>query len=300
MRRTLAFLLVAGCFGATLARAQFGGREDETVIYVVSVKGDPNFQVVPSTTVNTVSGFETKDPIAANPEPFGPDFAGEFFVNLHIESGDNFRFIIQKEGILTEHNQFQGPAKLMIIQGLDRLLIPNKEPIDLTAGLFAPFPNGVDFGPELPIVEANSFLWTPSPIFPLLKKMDPSFVSPITPAGFTGSEYVLQLGLFGALVRWIGLNQIYPDAGWPQGIDQRLIDVDQALGSTVRMIRLRPGRQTPPFLIRANTHIAVLQGSVQVKPVNGAAVTLKAKQYAYVPNGFAVTLANPVTYSGPK
>ena len=67
------------------------------------------------------------------------------------------------------------------------------------------------------------------------------------------------------------------------------------------MIRLRPGRQTPPFVIRANTHLAVLQGSVQVRPTSGAAaVTLTPKTYAFIPNGFAISLANPVTYIGPR
>jgi hypothetical protein len=290
---------MAGCLGLAPLSAQFGGRENEVVLYAVSVKGNPNPVIVPTTTVNTQSGFQVKDPFKETFEPFGPDFSGEFFVTLHSEDSDNFRFILQKEGIVTEHNTFQGPAKLMIIQGLDRLLIPNKTPIDLTAGLFAPFPQGVDFGPELPQLEANSFLWTPSPIFPLLKLADPSYISPITPAGITGSEYVLQLGQFAALVPWLGFNDLY-GAGWPQGIDQRLLDFDSALGSTVRMIRLRPGRQTPPFVIRANTHLAVLQGSVQIKPLNGAAVTLTPKTYAFIPNGFAITLANPVTYSGPK
>jgi hypothetical protein len=299
MRRILVLSILTACLGLTPLTAQFGGRENEVVLYTVSAKGNPNPVIVPASTVNTQSGFQVKDPFKEVFEPFGPDFAGEFFVTLHSEPADNFRFILQKEGIFTQHNTFQGPAKLMIIQGLDRLVIPNKEPIDLTAGLFAPFPEGVDFGPELPILEANSFMWTPSPIFPLLKPADPSYISPITPPGLTGSEYVLQLGQFAALIPWLGFKDLY-GTGWPQGIDQRLLEQDNVLGSTVRMIRLRPGRQTPPFVIRANTHLAVLQGSVQIKPVNGAAVTLNPKMYAFIPNGFAITLANPVTYSGPK
>jgi hypothetical protein len=298
MRRTLLSVL-AGCLAASLMLAQFGGREDEVVIYTVSVKGNPNPVIVPSTTVNTQTGFEVKDPLALPLEPFGPDFPGEFFVTLHSEAADNFRYIVQRERILTQHNTFVGPAKLMIIQGLDRLVIPDKEPVDLTAGLFAPFPQGVDFGPELPMMEANSFMWTPSPVFPLLRPAEPSFISALTPAGITGSEYVLQLGQFVALIPWIGLNQIY-GAGWPQGIDQRMIEQDNSLGSTVRMFRLRPGRQTPTFVIRANTHVAVLQGSIDIVPANGTARTLTPKQYAFIPNGFAISLANPVTYNGPK
>lgn len=291
--------VVASCLGVTRLQAQFGGRENEVVLYAISVKGNPNPVIVPSSTVNTQSGFEVIEPLKQPAQPFGQDFPGEFFVPLHLEDSDHFRFIIQKEGIVTEHVTFQGPAKLMIIEGIDRLLIPGKDPVDLTAGLFAPVPEGVDFGPEVPLLEAHTFLWTPSPIFPLLKLADPSYISPITPAGITGSEFVLQLGQFGALIPWFGFNELY-GAGWPQGIDQRLMEHDSVLGSTIRMIRLRAGRQTPPFVIRANTHLAVLQGSVQIKPVNGAAVTLTPKMYAFIPNGFAISLANPVTYSGPK
>jgi hypothetical protein len=291
--------ILAGCFAAPLMLAQFGGRADEVVLYVVNSKGNPNPVIVPSTTVNTQTGFAVMDPTALPLTPFGPDFPGESFVTLHSETADNFRFILQKEGILTQHNTFAGAAKLMIIQGLDRLVIPNKDPVDLTAGLFAPFPQGIDFGPELPIMEANSFMWTPSPVFPLLQPADPAYTSPLTPQGITGSEYVLQLGQFVALIPWIELSDIY-GSGWAQGIDQRLIEVDNALGSMVRMIRLRPGRQTPPFVIRANTHIAVLQGGITIRPANGTPVSLTAKQYAFIPNGFAISLANPVTYSGPK
>jgi hypothetical protein len=299
MRSTL-LSIVAGCFGVSLALAQFGGRADEVVIYTVSSKGNTDLQIVAPTTVNTQTGFQVIDPVTQPVQPFGPDFPGEFFVPLHLETGDNFRFIIQKEGILTQHNMFQGPAKVMIVKGLDRLILPEpKAPIDLTAGLFAPFPQGVDFGPELPIFEANSFLWTPSPIFPLLKAADPSFISPLDPPGLTGSEYVLTLGQFGALIPWVELNTTYPGAGWPQGINARLVDQDTALGSTIRMIRLRPGRHTPPFVIRANTHLAVLQGSVTIQPLNGTPTVLTQNQYAFIPNGFAITLSNPTVYSGP-
>ena len=300
MRSTLLSIL-AGCFGVSLAFAQFGGRVNEVVVYAVSSKGATDFQIVAPTTVNTQTGYQIMDPTTQPLQPFGPDFPGEFFVPLHLETGDNFRFVLQKEGIVTQHNTFQGPAKVMIVQGVDRLVLPDPlAPIDLTAGLFAPFPQGVDFGPEVPIFEAHSFLWTPSPIFPLLKAADPSFLSPLDPPGLIGSQYVLTLGQFGALIPWVELQTTYPGAGWPEGIDTRLVDQDAALGSTIRMIRLRPGKQTPPFVIKANTHLAVLQGSVTIKPTSGGAATVLTKnQYAFIPNGFAITLSNPTPYTGP-
>ena len=293
------FILAAlGC--VSMAFGQFGGRANEVVLYVINTKGSPVPQIVPATTANTATGFTTVDPAKVTPVPFGPDFPGEFFVPLHIEGSDNFRFIIQKENIVTQHNVFLGPGKLLIVEGIDRLLIPNKTPVDLTAGLYAPFPQGVDFGPEVPEIEAHSFLWTPANVFPLLQPADPNYRSPIVPPGLTGSEYVLSIGSFDALIPWVGFYQTYPNAGWPQGIDARTIESDSALGATVRMIRLRPGKTTPAFKIGANTHLAVLSGSVQIIPSGGGTpVTLKANQYAFIPNGFAVSLSNPIPYTGP-
>ena len=69
MRRTLLSVL-AGFLAAPLMLAQFGGRADEVVIYVVTAKGNPNPVIVPSTTVNTQTGFEVKDPLALPLEPF--------------------------------------------------------------------------------------------------------------------------------------------------------------------------------------------------------------------------------------
>jgi hypothetical protein len=295
--RRLFLLMLIGLTASISALGQFGGRDGDAVLYVVTAKGAPEFQVVPTGTANTATGFEIINPRTRPLQPFGPDFPGEFFVTLHSEASDNFRFIVQKEDIITQHNQFLGPAKLLIVEGIDRLLIPGKEPINLTAGLFAPFPSGVDFGPEIPILEASSFMWTPSAFFPLIQPRDPSFISPITPPGLTGSEYVLELGQFMGLIPWVGRNKLYPGAGWQQGIDQRLVERDLALGSSVRLIRLRPGRRTPTFRIAANTHIAVLSGSVQIAASRGASTVLNKFHYAFVPNNFAITISNPRTFS---
>ncbi len=297
MRSIVAVPLI-GLLASGLALAQFGGREGDVVIYAVSAKGVGEPVVVPATTVNTAAGFEIRDPLKMPVEPFGPDFPGEFFVTLHSEPNDSFRFVIQKEDLLTPHNRFMGAGKVLIMQGIDRLIIPGKEPIDLTAGLYAPFPQGVDFGPELPILEANSFLWTPAPFFPLIQVADPSFKGPMVPPDLTGNEYVLTLGQFMGIIPFKGWDKLYPNVGWPQGIDEKMVERDTALGATVRLIRIRGGRKTPPFIIRANTHLAVLSGSVQITPLNGTTTTLTKKQYAFVPNGFAITLQNPKEYTG--
>jgi hypothetical protein len=293
-------LLLGGCLVSGMAMAQFGGRVGDVVIYAVTSKGPSTFNVVAANRVNSAAGFQIIDPTVQTPVQFGPNFPGESYVTLHSEPNDNFRFIIQQENILTQHNTWQAAAKLFIAQGIDVLLFPNGAAQDLTAGLFAPFPATVDFGPELPEIQAHSFMWTASPIFPLLQPAPPGYTSPIDPPGYDGSQYVLSLGTFDTLVPWIGLNDTYPGQGWEQGIDVRTIETDATAGTTVMMIRLRPGRQTPPFLINANTHLAVLSGSVNLVPTTGAApATLTQFQYAFIPNGFAMVLSNPAPYTGP-
>jgi hypothetical protein len=134
----------------------------------------------------------------------------------------------------------------------------------------------------------------------LLQPADPSYLSPLDPPGLIGSQYVLTLGSFDTLIPWVGWYLTYPNAGWPEGIDARLIESDSALGVTVRMIRLRPGKVTPTFTIKANTHLAVLSGSVQLTPAGGGKpLTLTQYQYAFIPNGYAISLANPIPYTGP-
>ena len=292
MRRIL-ILILALWVMSSVALAQFGGREGDAVLYVFNAKGAPDLQVVPFDAVNTVSGFEVKRYSDEPWVPFGPDYESEFFVTLHSEPGDSFRIIEQREDLVIQHSVLMGPMKILIAEGLDRLLIPDKAPVDLTTGLYAPFPEGVDFGPELPLFQAHAFIWSPSPLFPLFDPVEPDYTSPIVPPGLTGSEYVLTLGQFLGILPWQSLRRIHPGVGWADGIDMKMIEEDTELGSTARVLRLRSGRRTPPFRIGANTHLVVLSGSVQIAPMNASPVSLGKFDYAFVPNGFAITLLNP-------
>lgn len=298
MPRILLSIMVV-LFAASPSMAQFGGRANEVVLYFFSSKGKADFQIVPAGSANTATGFQILDPLAQPVEEFGPDFPGESRRLLHKEDSDNFMMIVQREWIESPHQQFMGAAKVLIASGMLRLLPPGKDPIDAPAGFFATFPQSVDFGPDIPVFQELAFLWTPSPLFPIIQRATDGFVSPINPPGLTGEDYVVQLGKFLALTPWVLLQDTYPGAGWPEGIDAKLVDQDASLGTTARVVRLRPGKTTPAFRLNANTHVAVLSGSVQIAPVNGTAVTMKPFQYAFLPNNFAITLSNPVPYTGP-
>lgn len=113
----------------------------------------------------------------------------------------------------------------------------------------------------------------------------------------SGIDYVVSQGKFLALIPWQGLDRANPGAGWKQGIDVKLIERDVALGTSARLIRLRPGRKTPTFRIAANTHIAVLSGSAQIAPSNSPTTVLREFDYAFVPRNFAITLSNPKQFN---
>jgi hypothetical protein len=295
-------LLLSGCLAAGVSQAQFGGRAGDVVVEIVNSKGSAKFLPASASTPNSPTNALTMtDPLTLPPQQFGPDFPGESRRLLHSETGDNFMMIVQKEGIISPHQMFQDAAKVLIVSGMLRLLPLNGTPIDATATLFSPFPKTLDFGPDQPLIQELSFLWTASPLFPVVVKADPSYISPNNPPGLTGIEYLVnELASVVTLIPWTSVSTAYPGQGWQQGIDQKIIDVDSSLGSSVQIVRLRPGRQTPAFKIGANTHIAVLQGSLTIAPTGGGTpLVLTPFQYTFVPNGFSVVMSNPIPYTGP-
>jgi hypothetical protein len=299
--RTLGLLLLAVWCASAVAHAQFGGREGDAVIYVVSAKGQPDFQVAPSNTVNTQTGFVIEKPEDVPMEPFGPDFPSEFRRKMHGDTGDVFNMILQHQGDQSPHQVLQDTVKVFLYHGILRLLPAGEAPTDTTGGLFVPFPSGIDFGPNTQLFDNAIYLmWTPSAIFPVAQKADPNFRSSVTPPGFSSSvAYLLSLGTFAGIVRWVGLNQQFPGVGWSQGIDTRLIERDLQYGTKIQLLRLRPGRSTPLFRINANTHLFVLTGNVTLTPANGTPTVMNPSTYSFVPPGYAIRLSNPLGYDGP-
>jgi hypothetical protein len=273
--------------------AQFGGREGDTVILVVSAKGDRTFQVVPRNTTNTAAGFEIKDWRDLPDEPFGPDFPGESRRLMHWEPGDVFNMIIQRADIQSPYQFVEGPVKVLIAKGLLRLFPPDGPPVDTPVGFYAPFPALVDFGPNQPLFNGVTLMWTPHPTFPVAKLAPPDYVSPVVPPGSNGIEFLLGKGSFIGIIPWVAMRRADPAGGWPHGVDVKLVEDDPELGVTIRILRLRPGRRTPLFRVRASTHLWVLSGRVQITPAGGTTATMHQDIYAFVPNAFAFQLSNP-------
>jgi hypothetical protein len=299
MRATI--FVIAGTLLATLpGAAQYGGRPGDTVMYVFTSKGSGAIQTLPLASVNPASGLQIIDPATVTPQPFPSNFDQESRVLLHEEEGDVFEFILENPDILDPNQELMYPAKVLIGQGSLRILPPGESTIDAPETFYTDFPEHIVVAPHYALDAYKLVFWTPSEVFPVAVAVPTSFISPVPPSGVGSADYIISLGVFPALIPWQGLNVTFPNSGWQQGTDAKTLERDNSLNTTTRLIRLRPGRQTPPFSFDGNTHILVLQGSVQIGPAGGTAQTLPSWQYAFVPPGYAISLYNPIGYGGPE
>jgi hypothetical protein len=302
MKRNWVILLVA-CGAAAGTFAQFGGRPGDAVLYLVTSKGSAEF-LEPAADGQAPPGFghlEVIDPADLPFEPFGPDFPTQFRQLLHTGPDDLFYLVTQFEGREGAKRVFLATGKALILKGLLREFTPGRPEatIDFAGAGFTTFPRDVDIGPNLALDELEVLLWTNDPVFPIFERVDPDFVGPAVPPGMTGTEYVTELASAPLFVAWEKMRNLYPGRRWQDGIDLKVIDEDPAMGATFRLLRLRPGRATPSFQIDGNTHLFVLEGSVDIQPAGGSVVTVGHKRYAFLERTLPVRLSNPRKYEGP-
>jgi hypothetical protein len=107
------------------------------------------------------------------------------------------------------------------------------------------------------------------------------------------------LAKFPALMPWLPVSAAYPGVGSTAGVDVKTLDVDSTTGTTIRQFRLRPGATMPSFRIPGHTHLFVLQGGATIQPAGGNSSPMKQHDYAFLPENFAVSVANPIKYSLP-
>ncbi len=299
MRTTI--LILAGILLTILpCAAQYGGRPGDTVLYVFTSNGTGAISTLPSTTNNTASGLLYVDPNTVTPEPFPAPFTGESRLVFHMEDGDVFEFIFAHQDFLDPNQENTAPAKVLIGGGLLRIQPTGEGNIDAPATFFTDFPNQINIAPHLSLTsDYRLVFWTNSLVFPVAIPVPITFVSPVPPPGVSGADYVISLGVFPGLIPWQGLDRMFPSTGWQQGTDIKVLGQDPTLNTTVRLMRLRPGRTTAPFAINGHAHFLVLQGSVQLGPAGGASKTLTQWDYAFAPSGYSVQLSNPAAYAGP-
>ncbi|MBI3895863.1 MAG: hypothetical protein HY313_08005 [Acidobacteria bacterium] len=293
MRHLTLFAILIFC--STSADAQFGGRPGDAVLYLVTAKGSADFQTVLPGTANdssTVAAFRVTSldsvPVLTS-EPF--HFLRQM---LHEASDEVFIKFSEPEGAVGPHRIFVTPAKFLILHGMSLLV---KDAIGPPTS-FLTIPKDLDLEGEISLERFGFLFWAPKnwpPIVPTDRR------GPIGPPEMNGFEYAASSGLakLANFIRWVSMRKIYPGSGWPNGVDLKLLEADAAAGSTIRLLRLRPGTKTPLFRVPGHTHLYVLQGQTELAPANSSPVTLKANDYAFLPGNFVVKLSNPKPYDGP-
>ena len=308
IQRTVGLALLAGLVTLPLS-AQFGGRENEAVVYLFS-KGKMEFSVPPAGTTNAgVAGrLDVINPatVPFTPMTSDPAYAPKRVKVFHKESGDLFELMVQSERTVTPRQRIVSPAKILTLGGIlrdDNLGSVSLLPIDVTGGIYVPFIPTIALGPDQGLDTAQWLFWTPSDSSPIFVQVPHETHSGVGPAGATGIEFQAFEGISAFFVAWDNMRLLY-GVDWPLGVDLKRIDpegVDTVqnppLGNTARMLRLRPGLSTPQFRLSTNTHFYVLEGTVTVTSPGGAALTLPRGFYAFVPAGFSLTVSNPRVFS---
>jgi hypothetical protein len=292
LRRIAAFVLMVLASGSAV-RAQFGGSPGDVVFYAVTANGSGAFQTVPITTTNTAAGLAAFHTTVLSTVPISLSLPFPLLRQvLYQTTNELFQVSTDAEGNVGLHRLFLVPTKLFSIAGV--IDPPGPGSSDGLAGTYIAFPQGLDVTNDLVLEKLMFVTW------PFLQVVTQR--GSVGPPNLTGWQYLFTLPnavTLPALLPWANMSTLYPTGSWLPGVDLKMIETDTTLGATIRMIRLRAGAKTPLFNCPGHTHLFVLQGSAQITPVGGATVTMNQNDYAYVPEGFTISLANPAAYTGP-
>jgi hypothetical protein len=272
------------------AFAQFGGRAGDVVIYSVTYNGGGDFQTMVPTTTNTAANVAAFKVVDVDTVPFSPSdpFPLQRQV-LYMTDKETFQLGVDFENTLGLHRLVLYNVKLFEFEGLTN---PGGQLIGLPNTLLD-FPQGLDLEGDLAVLTLKVVTWFPGP-WPFLAETDQA--SPLRPPGVSGFQYLFSVPgavKLSTLFPWQNMSVAYPGAGWQEGVDQKVLEIDSSIGVTIRQIRLRPGTHTPPFRFAGHTHLFILQGGVTITPAGGVASPMTKYNYAYLPENFTVSLANP-------
>lgn len=283
--------------------AQFGGRDGDVVLFVLSHRGPFTIQTVAPQTTNaaaTTARYKVTDTGRLPFQIVLPDFPERLAQTPISESDDQFQMITQIEYEPTPRAEFTAKGKEFTLRGILRDdNVGGKEKIDFIAGGFAPFTPGVTVGPDVGLNEVAVILWRHDISGPPFRQVPLSYVGPAVPPGQTGPEFSLSLGKVPLFIPWTEARTKYPGQNWPQGVDLKLIEEDREIPSYIQLIRIRPGRRTPLFRIPARTHYFVLQGAVDIASAGGTPARMTRDFHAYVPAGHIIQMTNAKAYVGP-
>lgn len=302
MRRHLSFAL-AGLLAAVPAAAQFGGRPGDTVILVVTHHGPSDVRTAPLGTQNTtaqLSGFRAVDMAALPFEEIVANFPGRKTQVARRDPDDRFEMTTQVENVPIPRTAILTPSKVFTLRGVIRSENSGgKGPIYLIGGALVPFQQDVTIGTERSLSEFKAIFWRPNGSIAPFRAVPDDYIGSADPPGLTGLEYEQTITKLPLFLLWEPVRKIDPAGGWPAGIDLKLLEHDATIPSTIRLLRIRPGRKTPEFRIAARTHLFVLEGGAQITAAGGQSVRIGVNWHVYVPAGTVITLSNPKEFTEP-
>ena len=283
--------------GAVSGFAQFGGRPGDAVVYLVTSKGDQTFDAVASNyqvPASARANFQKMFAPAVVPEAPFPDIPALKIAFLHVEPDDVFQVILQDDTAVFPHHLYLTTFKIFTVSGTRRDYgNTDEQPREFTTGGFTTFLKQADLGPN----ESQGGLltvlgWTNTALRPPFIETPRNQLGPAVPAGKTGTELVVDFAVFPVFEPWQAVGKQFA-GNWLDGIDLKFLERDPVAGSTARQLRMRPGRTTPQFRMRGNTHFYVLQGNITMTPFGGGTpLTFGPNDYAFIPDGYAFSLNN--------
>jgi hypothetical protein len=277
------------------AFAQFGGRHGDVVFIAITANGSGDLQAVSLTTTNTASNLTNFKITSLDSVPISS--AAPFGIKRQVfyeQSNELFEMNTDDENAVGAHRTFLVPTKLYFVAGVINPLAN----LDGNANTYISIPQNLDVTSDLSLETLKFLTWSPKN-WPFIAMT--SVRGPVGPPDVPGWLYLFLIPnavIVPSLVPWTGLQLLYPGAGWQPGFDSKLLEVDPGAGNTTRMLRLRPGVQSPPFRIPGHTHLYVLQGGATITPAGGSPLTMRPNDYAFLPESFTVTLSNPQPYGG--
>ncbi|MEZ5400218.1 MAG: hypothetical protein R2729_11160 [Bryobacteraceae bacterium] len=288
MRTLLLFI------AALPALAQFGGREGETVVYMVTSKGPHDIRLAGSASAPAggVARVEVKDVASLPSIPLGEGFPEGFQRQImHEEADDLFHLVTQSAPDTGFHRVFLASYKTFIIGGLVRET--EFDNLDYTANSLTTLKKNVDFGPDQALETLKVLFWTRDPDFPAVQEVPSGVSGPAVPPGMVGDEVIFNIGVVPFFLPWKPMRRWARDSGWPDGVDSKLLEIDAEEGSGIQIVRLRKGASTPRMRIAGSTHLYVLQGRLILDVPGRGEFTMPANHYAFIPTDVPVILSNP-------
>ena len=296
MKKSLLTLTVLFFALSGASFAQFGAGPGDLVLYAVTYNGGGELQPLPPGAGNSAANLASFNVVSLDSVPtvLSDPFPLERKV-FYMTDSETFQVGTDFETTVGLHRIFTATTKILQFEGMTNAVG------SLVGGppTFLSFPKDLDVEGDIALLTLRVITWFPK-AWPFIALTDHR--GTVGPPDIPGFLYLFTspgLVKIPSLMTWSNLSALYPGGGWPSGADLKMLDQDPQIGDTIRLIRLHPGKTTPVFRTAGHTHLFVLNGTANITPAGGSAATMNQHDYAFLPENFAVSIANPAQYAGP-